>query len=137
MIAGTPSTARLVFGCALLPAMVDAVAPIGTPPAAAQEDNGLASITIYTAICPVGYADDDLFVDCYDNPGTNVEYALTGGQFNEAVLISGSADGFAAVEGLNRASEYLLETETQGDVADLAIFCSDEFGEPFDSAAST
>jgi hypothetical protein len=101
------------------------------------EDNGLASITIYTAVCPVGYAGDDFFGACYDTPGVDVPYLLTGPAFPETVTSSTGSDGFAAFEGIDETGVYDLQVDVPGDAADFVIFCSDEFGEPFATADST
>jgi hypothetical protein len=122
---------RLVAGLALAIALVAAVAPFAGARALAQADNNLASITIYTAICPAGYAGDDLFGDCYDNPGGDIAYLLTGPAFPETVTTSSGASGLAAFEGIDEPGEYLLQVDLPLAYADVAANCSDEFGEPF------
>jgi hypothetical protein len=126
---------RYVTGLALAVALVAAVAPVAGARARAQtEDNNLASITIYAAVCPPGYAGDDLFGDCYDNPGVDIPFLLTGPAFPEAVTTRTDASGFAAFEGIDEPGEYLLQVDVPLDTADVVAFCSDEFGDPFPTA---
>jgi hypothetical protein len=129
---------RLVAGLALALGLAAAITPLaGTRVLAQTEDNGLASITIYTAICPVGYAGDNLFGDCYGTPGTDIAYLLTGPAFPDTVTNTTGSDGFTAFEGIDEAGTYDLQVDVPGDAADFVIFCSDEFGEPFAAADST
>jgi hypothetical protein len=124
------STVRLVAGLALVIALA-AITPLAGTRALAQADNNLASITIYTAVCPSGYAGNDLFGDCFDNPGADIAYLLTGPAFPETVTTSSGADGLAAFEGIDEPGEYLLQVDVPLEFASVVAFCSDEFGDPF------
>jgi hypothetical protein len=128
---------RFTAALGLVFALAAAALPIAGTPALAQDDNELASITIYTAICPVGYEGDDLFGDCYDTPGADIPYLLTGPSSPEPVTNTTGADGFTAFEGIDEAGVYDLQIDVPGDAADFVAFCSDEFGEPFASTSST
>jgi hypothetical protein len=125
------ATVRLVTGLALALGLAAAVAPRAGALALGTEDNSLASITIYTAICPTGYTGTDYFGACYGTPGKDVPYLLTGPAFPETVTTSSGADGFAAFEGIDEAGEYLLQIDVPLDAADVVAFCSDEFGASF------
>jgi hypothetical protein len=93
-----------VAGLALAFALAAAMAPFAGGRVAAQ-DNGLASITIYTAVCPPGYTGDDFFGDCYDN--------------------TTDATGFTAFEGIDEDGLYTLQIQVPGDFADFVARCSD------------
>src|SRR5918997_70381 len=59
---------RAGVGLVLVLAAVAAVAP-GPTSRAQEQDNGLASITIYNAVCPPDYTGGDYYADCYGTPG--------------------------------------------------------------------
>ncbi|HUG61168.1 MAG TPA: hypothetical protein VMP03_04945, partial [Methylomirabilota bacterium] len=113
---------RLAAGVALGLALMAAFAPFAGSRAMAQ-DNGLASITIYTAICPPGFDGDD-YGECYDNPGANIEYWLTGPAFDDTVVAETGASGFTAFENIDVDGEYALQIQIPGDFVSIAAFCS-------------
>src|SRR5690349_14532416 len=94
---------RLLAGLALALALAAAIVPLGGGRAQAQE-NGLASITLYTAACPPGFTGD--VGECYDNAAANVGYTLTGGNLQNPLAATSQANGFTAFEGLNQAGQY-------------------------------
>src|SRR5688572_17596466 len=115
------ATVRLMAGLMLALAMAAVIAPFAGGRVAAQEN---ASITIYTAICPVGYTGDTFFEDCYDTPGVNIEYILTGPTFPGGVSATTDASGFTAFEGIDQDGLYTLQIQVPGDFADFVARCS-------------
>ena len=125
-----PSRFSALPGLAVVVAMLAAFGLVSG--ARAQEDNNLASITLYAAICPVGYADDDYFDDCFGNPANNVTFVL-----DETTTATTGASGTTAFEGLDAEGEYLVQLDVPGDFTDFVAYCSDEFGDPFDFVYAT
>ena len=122
---------RLVAGLALALALAAAIAPFAAQRASAQADNGEASITIYTAICPTDYAGTDFFGDCYNNPGADIDFLLSGPAFPDTVVATTGADGRTFFEGIDVAGEYLLQPDVPGEFTDFVARCSDEAGADF------
>ena len=121
----TGATVRFVAGLALALGLAAALATFAGSRAQAQE-NGQASITIYTAICPAGFSGDDLFGACYDNPGADITYELTASGATESVAATSDANGFAAFEGLTVEGQYVLQNTLPGDFVDLVARCSED-----------
>jgi hypothetical protein len=117
------ATIRLVAGLALALGLAAALAPFAGGRVAAQ-DNGLASITIYTAICPTGYGGDQYFEDCYDTPGADIEFWLTGPAIDGTATATTDANGFTAFEGIDEDGLYTLQIQIPGDFTDFVAFCS-------------
>jgi hypothetical protein len=99
---GRDIVVRLVAGLALALSLA-ALMPLSGSRASAQ-DNDLASITIYTAICPVGFDPDRLFEDCYANPAAGIDYILTDPNLAFEFGTSGPS-GLVAFEGLTVAGK--------------------------------
>ena len=120
------ATVRHTAGLALVLALAAALTPFAGTPALAQE-NGEASVTIYTAVCPPGYDPDRLFEDCYDNPGAGVDYVLVDPNLETLVATSGPA-GLAAFEGLVVAGSHDLQVQYPLNL--ITVRCSED-GTPF------
>ncbi len=64
-----------------------------TPPEIRAGEPGTETITIYGAICPVNYAGEDYFGDCYDTPAVGAGYTLAVGETRipeSGVAVAGS-----------------------------------------------
>jgi hypothetical protein len=119
------ATVRLLAGLALALALTAAITPFVGSRALAQE-NGQASITIYTAICPAGFTGDDLFDECFDTPGGNITFLLTVPGTTTPLSATTAADGFTAFEGLTATGQYVLQIDVPGDFVDVVADCSED-----------
>lgn len=122
--AAVPRAAALGLVLALTALILGA----GASRALAQADNGLASITIYSAFCPVGYTGTNYFDDCFNNPQKDIPYLLTGPAFPETVTATSDASGLTAYEDIDQAGDYLLQLGLPGEATDFVAYCADEFG---------
>jgi uncharacterized protein YkwD len=86
-------------------------------------NNSLASITIYTAVCPTDYAGTAFFTDCFGTPGSGYTFSLSGPD-GAAEATSGPA-GIAFFEGLATAGSYTVTQLFPGDSVGRAIFCGE------------
>lgn len=95
-------------------------------PAGDDAENGLASITIYKAICPVGYIGTSYYADCYDTPGAGIDFTLTNLNTDESADGTTGASGFVAFEGIDTDGAYVLSEEIPGDFNDIVVDCSED-----------
>jgi uncharacterized protein YkwD len=86
--------------------------------------NNLASLTVYTALCPTDYAGIAYFADCYPTPGAGVEYLLSGPAFDGTVAATTGAEGFVFFEGIDVAGRYSLQVQAPPDATDYVAGCS-------------
>ena len=115
---------RLLAGLALALGLAAALAPFAGQRATAQANQG--SISIYTAVCPAGFTGDDLFGECYDNPGPGIEYQLTFPGGTETVSATTGPNGRTAFEGLDVDGQYALQIQVPGDFTDVEVYCSED-----------
>ncbi len=77
-MARSACVARLLAGLALVLTLAVGFGSVaGAQDTAGVEDNGLASVTVYKAVCPEGYEGEDYFEDCYDTPGAEFVFGLS------------------------------------------------------------
>jgi hypothetical protein len=117
------ATALVVFALSLAPRPVTKTA---------SADNGLASITVYHAVCPAGYAGTSFFEDCYDSPGAGATFWLERRDWNQPGVIfdqrqtTTGEDGILAFEGIEQTGDYLLRPDIDLDRYHLG--CIDDEG---------
>src|SRR6187200_2764323 len=67
------------------------------------QENGLASITIYSSLCPENYQEVNYYEDCYDTPaGEGIVFTLTNLEDpSDTYTGTSGPSGFAAIEGID------------------------------------
>jgi hypothetical protein len=108
------------------------ILPVSSSGAVEPADNGLASVTLYLAVCPAGYAGLTFFEDCYANPGAGASFLLErrdpsrpGMVFGRREATTGD-DGLLAFEGIEESGDYLLHSADDPDR--YHVGCTDESG---------
>ena len=116
------ATGLLIALAALIPAALSTSA----------QENGLASITIYSSLCPPNYQEQDYYNECYDTPaGEGIVFTLTNLE-DPSDTYSGTSgpSGFAAIEGIDHDGFFQLTFDVPFAISSAPGNCSED-GNPF------
>lgn len=117
------ATGLLIALAALIPAALSTSA----------QENGLASITIYSSLCPPDYQEENYYDDCYDTPaGEGIVFTLTNLEDPSDTFTGTSGpSGFAAIEGIDHDGFFQLSFDVPFAISSAPGNCSED-GNPFE-----
>ena len=93
---------------------------LGPTRAASAQNNGLASITIYNAVCPPDYTAADYYNDCYWTPLGDASFDLVGPGYAGGGATT-AANGFTYFEGIDEDGAYVLTQTAPGDIVGYEV----------------
>ncbi len=116
------ATGLLIALAALIPAALSTSA----------QENGLASITIYSSLCPPNYQEQDYYNECYDTPaGEGIVFTLTNLEDpSDTYTGTSGPSGFAAIEGIDHDGFFQLSFDVPFAISSAPGNCSED-GNPF------
>lgn len=83
-----------------------------------------ASVTIYNALCPVGYQGVNYFDDCYQTPLPGIDFTFQAAGSSSGVNSTTNANGFVAFEGISIDGNYVISESIPGEFNRFVVFCS-------------
>jgi hypothetical protein len=82
------------------------------------------SLTIYKAVCPVGYAGSDFFRDCFGTPLPGIDFTFLRAESDNPDVAETDANGFVAFEGIAFDGTYVVFEDIPGEFNRFVVYCS-------------